>query len=353
MISKLTLQNFRCFQNFTLDGIRPITLIAGANNVGKSTILEGIFLFVDRNASDVFLKLNGFRGLYQVSISPDIIWESLFANLNTNNSIVISAVNDEELQTITVSKDNSHSSASIPKSVLHGNTNGLANTIVNHYALKLVYCSDSQPDAKSRFLLTETGVTLIHDDSTIAETSFIYYLSSRISVTSIQLAEYFGKIDIAGNRIKCIELLQLLEPRIKDVSVIVIGGISGIYIDIGLSSKISINMLGDGINKLMQIVLIALANPNCIMLIDEIENGFHYSFLPKLWEIIAKLSQDTGCQIFATTHSYECIASATAIAANDDLFRFIRLDKIDDTVAPKVFDSDSFAYAIKNEWEVR
>ncbi|MDR1070117.1 MAG: ATP-binding protein, partial [Gracilibacteraceae bacterium] len=79
MITKLTLNNFRCFQKFTLDALRPVTLIAGTNNVGKSTILESIFLFMDRHSSDVFLKLNAFRGIHEVNLSPRMVWEPLFA----------------------------------------------------------------------------------------------------------------------------------------------------------------------------------------------------------------------------------------------------------------------------------
>ncbi|MDR1084678.1 MAG: ATP-binding protein [Deltaproteobacteria bacterium] len=76
-------------------------------------------------------------------------------------------------------------------------------------------------------------------------------------------------------------------------------------------------MLVDGINRLIQIVLIILANPGSIILIDEeIETGFHYSFFPKLWEIIGKLSLETDCQVFATTHSYECIKGTKTLYSN-------------------------------------
>jgi predicted ATPase len=99
-----------------------------------------------------------------------------------------------------------------------------------------------------------------------------------------------------------------------------------------------------------------LSNPGSTILIDEIENGFHYSFFPKLWEIIGNVSQETGCQVVATSHSYECIKGAKCLALNKDkpdLFRFIRLDRIDDTIVPKIFDNEAFEYSINNEWEVR
>jgi hypothetical protein len=92
------------------------------------------------------------------------------------------------------------------------------------------------------------------------------------------------------------------------------------------------------------------------ILIDEIENGFHYSFYPKLWEIIGKLARETYCQVFATTHSYECIGGASILTEGkptQDLFGFIRLDHKDGAIVPKIFDNDSFEYALSHNWEVR
>jgi AAA15 family ATPase/GTPase len=138
------------------------------------------------------------------------------------------------------------------------------------------------------------------------------------------------------------------------LSVILIGGIGTIFADIGLSSRISINMMGDGISKLMQIALLMLANPGAIVLVDEIENGFHYSFFPKLWEVVGGLARETKCQLFITTHSYECISGATALTTEkSELFRFIRLDRCGGIIVPKLFENDSFEYAVKNEMEVR
>lgn len=79
-----------------------------------------------------------------------------------------------------------------------------------------------------------------------------------------------------------------------------------------------LKLAGDGICKLLFILLAIIANPNSIILIDEIETGFHYSKYPKLWEVIANPARDYNCQIIATTHSYECIDGAIdgAEAAN-------------------------------------
>ena len=184
----------------------------------------------------------------------------------------------------------------------------------------------------------------------------IQYYSPRIGLSPQEIAELFGKIDFSRGESLFIEIIKLLDSRIKDLSVIPIRGMSAIFADIGLASKIPLNALGDGINKLAGIALIMLCHPGSIILLDEIENGFHYSFFPKLWEIIGKLVLETGCQVFATTHSYECIKGTTALISNaesQDLFRLVRLDRNNGGVVPHVFDNDSFEYSINNEWELR
>jgi AAA15 family ATPase/GTPase len=350
MITKLTLKNFRCFQDVTLDDVRPVTLIAGANNVGKSTILESIFLFMDRYSSDVFFKLNSFRGVQLISDSPKTIWEPLFSDMDPTKTISIELSVDGRLQTVTIEKDEAFSMSAIAEIPI---APGIQSMTANSYPLRLVFKSDAENDV-SHFLLTQLGVTLTHQNPITAKSSFIQYLSSRIFQNASVLSEWFGALELKGKKSECVEVLQMLDSRIKDLSVIVIGGLSGIYADIGLSSRLSVNMLGDGINKLMQIALVMLSNPGATVLVDEIENGFHYSFFPKMWRILGKLAEETKCQLFITTHSYECISGATVLAVeNPNLFRYVRLDRSGGAVIPKPFDNDSFEYAVKNEMEVR
>ena len=62
MIQNIQFENFRGFRKMTLSDLRPVTLISGKNNVGKSSILEGIFLFFDHISPDSFMKISQFRG---------------------------------------------------------------------------------------------------------------------------------------------------------------------------------------------------------------------------------------------------------------------------------------------------
>ena len=55
MITKLSLENFKGFKYLEVPETSTITLIGGQNNIGKTSLLEGIFLFYDvGNPGDVY-----------------------------------------------------------------------------------------------------------------------------------------------------------------------------------------------------------------------------------------------------------------------------------------------------------
>ena len=44
MLKKLTIEHFRGFSSFKIDQLARINLIVGKNNVGKTALLEALFL---------------------------------------------------------------------------------------------------------------------------------------------------------------------------------------------------------------------------------------------------------------------------------------------------------------------
>ena len=83
-----------------------------------------------------------------------------------------------------------------------------------------------------------------------------------------------------------------------------------VYVDVGLSRPVPLGFLGDGIGRLLSMVLAFHNARDGSILIDEIENGLHYSKLLEVWKSLDWLSREFNVQVFATTHSYECIVAA-------------------------------------------
>jgi len=117
-----------------------------------------------------------------------------------------------------------------------------------------------------------------------------------------------------------------------------------------------LQLAGDGLIRLLCILVAIISNPGTIVLIDEAENGFHYSVYAKIWETIAATAKEYHCQIIATTHSYECIAGAlegvcNAIAEED--FCYYRLGRHEEQTRAYRFSSEQLREALKSDLEVR
>ena len=85
-------------------------------------------------------------------------------------------------------------------------------------------------------------------------------------------------------------------------------------------------MLGDGITRLLSFILSVFSNQGGVVLIDEIENGFHYTKQNLIWEILYDLAVDLNVQIIANTHSKEMVEAFNYIGnAGQDSFSYYEL----------------------------
>ena len=105
-------------------------------------------------------------------------------------------------------------------------------------------------------------------------------------------------------------------------------------------------------SRLTSLVLAVYDTPEGVVLIDEVENGLHHKVLPDVWQAIDKASKKSKTQVFATTHSRECVRAAHEALVEDD-FRLHRLEANDDDNRCVTYDPESIASAIKFNFEVR
>lgn len=91
------------------------------------------------------------------------------------------------------------------------------------------------------------------------------------------------------------------------------------------------------------------------MLIDEIETGLHYSAMSAAWTAIAQAARASNVQVFATTHSFECMRAAYESFADADPYDLAvqRLDRSDGDVAATMYDKDMLETALTSGIEVR
>ena len=91
------------------------------------------------------------------------------------------------------------------------------------------------------------------------------------------------------------------------------------------SGRYPLSVMGDGMNRILSIILGLVNSKDGVCLIDEIENGIYYKRQPELWDMICHLVKELNIQLFATTHSLDCIRNFSASATDNS--QFIRLEK--------------------------
>jgi AAA15 family ATPase/GTPase len=123
---------------------------------------------------------------------------------------------------------------------------------------------------------------------------------------------------------------------------------------------VSLSSLGDGMLRILQLSLKLVSAKGGFLLIDEFENGLHYSVQEKVWTLLFEMAQKLDIQVFATTHSWDCIESFAKVAhARQDipgvLFRVGKSARKSDPgrVIATVLEEEALYNITQNDMEVR
>jgi len=338
MLKKLKIQNFRLFQTLHVDSLNHVNLFVGKNNSGKTSFLEALYLlFGPKQDFEQFSST--FRNP-QGHVIDDFenFWTWLCYGRNPDTKVQISA-----------------SSIDLEHDYLI-RLESTANTIkVDYY--------DHKPDTNSTAeQQTPLETRTIHRISRASLSSIrkewptVSVFSTRLRTTE-EDTRLFNQIAIKrGGRQRLIELLKKTEPRLQDLQYLQLGTKPFIYADVGLETLIPVSQLGQGFGRLLQIFSEVILSETKILLIDEIENGLSYKAQLDLWQGLAESTHRTDIQIFATTHSYECVQAAHEVYAHDEPHDFTlhRLERrYDDNIHIVTYNPMTLETAMKLEFEVR
>ncbi|OAD20145.1 hypothetical protein THIOM_004170 [Candidatus Thiomargarita nelsonii] len=121
------------------------------------------------------------------------------------------------------------------------------------------------------------------------------------------------------------------------------------------NERIPLKHLGEGMYRVFHIILALVNAKNGFLLIDEFENGLHYTVQPKVWELIFKLAKELNVQVFATTHSKDCVEGFHAVwESQEDEGTLHRLDNDpDEGVIVMPYNCELVAYALDRSGEIR
>jgi AAA15 family ATPase/GTPase len=301
MIKSIHIQNFRCFEEFQLEGFGRVNLIGGMNNAGKTALLEGILLGADQDPETIVAvkELRYSIDCYHESESKDTYWDDFFYNREKSREIdiAITAKNDNVLRV---------NYKTLPKRFM-SESNMLCTLYANQQRfysgeIKLARNNESFFTEKEYNESLDLGKFDVRIITTIPPSNFRENIVSN-----------YSRIELEGGEDYFLKAFQLIDKSIIGVKIVVLGE-PNLYLRKEGTGFMPIDLFGDAILKVARYINGFIETPNNILLIDEIENGIHYANQPKVWETIFKLAEEFNVQIFATTHSKE-MATAFAEAA--------------------------------------
>ena len=96
--------------------------------------------------------------------------------------------------------------------------------------------------------------------------------------------------------------------------------------------RIPLKSLGDGVTRFFGIAGALVKSRNGLLLIDEVENGIHYSIHEKLWTMILEAAHQYNIQVVAATHSWDAVrgfADAMENLGMEETCVVVRIDQHD------------------------
>ncbi|MDD9885589.1 MAG: AAA family ATPase [Gammaproteobacteria bacterium] len=362
------IENFRGIKSLEISDLARVNLFVGENNCGKTTVLEAAFLLAGIGNPNLIINMQNGRGLTLVDGS-DI--KDFFYERHCEKGLTLSGVQVKGERNLEVLPQYGDLQAA--------QMSGIAPVIPENGGLKR-----AQKLGVDASVAGQSLIGLRHQFTVanpVTGKSEQYQAGTRwIEVGNIQFAPFFdprykesirgevlylrrgynhASVDRMLNEKKRDLLLSTLKSIDSKVVDIKTGSHGLVSVDISIDSFIPINLLGDGIVRILNVVSEINRASNGILTVDEIENGLHVNALKRVWEVILNQSGKSYTQIFLTTHSQDAIKGLRAVldeSKNEfsDAVACYRLVKFpDDVVRAYRYSGEQLGMALDSHTDIR
>ena len=351
-LADLSIKHFLGIEHLSIPRLGRVTLLAGRNGIGKTTVLDAVRIYAAGGHPEVLADLLNNREEWTPSsgkdgddvLLPDIV--SLFHGRTDfmYDSISIGPRDENNRLMINTSSFKKFEIAFKDKQrVLHWERflrnpgfsrfrmRRIQRSLFDeeHEWLPAIECESLGPD-----LPRNTDMAQFWDRIALTD-------SENLPIQALQL--------ILGNVVSRVAVIGDDGPRRRKTGRRFIVRLPDDPFPVPLTS------LGDGAIRLFGVAL-ALANSrNGFLLIDEAENGIHYSVQRDYWRMILQTAHKDNVQVVATTHSWDCVKgfARAAMEIEDAEGVLVRLERNGDGMRAIEYSEDELRIAAEQGIEVR
>lgn len=381
MLKSFQISNFRLFQHLEIGRLNRVNLIVGKNNAGKSTFLEAVALYASNASPSVFFDLvesrqenwiseaqpqsqnftgNSIRHLFFGHKLPKIGEQGiLMGEVSASTKIRVSAAayqnqseDEDTVRKIRISGGQLHLFDEDPSSFevfliaeegertrrlfrLDGED---MRSIRRNTSMRLYQRQDIEP--KLTCQVVSTG------NMSNRKLAALWDLTSLTNLES----DVISSLGIIDNRVSGVAFVEDINQNQKRTGE---NRIPLIKLE-GIDEPLPLKSMGDGMTRLFHIIVALVNAQNGLLLIDEFENGLHWSVQPAVWDTVFQLAEKLNVQVFATTHSRDCVRGFdSAWNKYPILGAFFRLDAKDGSIRSTEYTAETLTDAIDMDVEVR
>ena len=351
-LKSLRVVGFRAFENLEIPQLGSVNLIVGKNGVGKTCLLEALLVYMNQAA-------------------PQVIWQILESRDEGERSTEIEYAM-EALRHLYWGREHLQRNRPIRFSI--GSANGSAQLKMT-LAWPLSQMRDTVHNLPQIKLEKDPGVLIEASPATIIAEPIKWFVQPLIppqqsnqrcvfvpanGMDAAEITRLWDRVALTEAEEDVLSSLRLIQPKLSKVNLIVPQQREGKQNRVpvarltGESEPVPLRSLGEGMARLMGIALALVNARNGMLLLDEIESGLHYLVQPEMWKLIFATAKRLNIQVFAATHSWDCIAAfqqANQESEQDALL--IRLENKHGKIVPTIFNKKELSIATREQIEVR
>ena len=360
-LPSLEVQRFHGFQDLRIEKLGRVNLIVGKNNIGKSSLLQAIQLYAVRGFPTAIWQLletrDELKGRPVIQTPEEALLSLKYLFFGRKeiagpiDPITIGPINPEQQLQISIGFFRAkvdHDGNAVWEILQPEEYNREVNLIPRLLISLGKTFSTSYPLENTRYaglVRTEAkGINIVSIEAN--------------GLNEQDIGQLWDKIALTDHEQAVLKALRIIAPGSEAIGIITDSQYKRripIVKVKGIPEPLPIRSLGDGMQRMLGIALALVNAQNGILLIDEIENGLHHSIQGDLWKLIFQLAHRLNVQVFATTHSWDCIAGFQKAVEVEESEEGVltRLDYKKDDITATMFDKRKLAIATQEHIEVR
>ncbi len=352
MLRDLTVKNYRCFEDFYIDSLARVNLFVGNNSSGKTSLLEAIYLLVNFDRGKAFFEIVEHHLDYLNFKNYYYDLNTLFFQHQSNELIYINSQQRERGILITL-KNKLNLFCIEANQIPEKNNYWQWNSISKYREFKLPVINAKYLEIDIKPGTTSYNSLLINER--FGQAANLFIATGKINFNHISYM--WDNINLTEKENKIIEALQIIDSHISGIGFLTNINTEPIRIKKdNYSYPMPLSSMGDGMYRIFNIAMSLVTAENGILLVDEIETGLHYEAQTDMWRLIIKMAQELNVQVFATTHSWDCIAAfQEALKQLEDraVGKLFRLDSKYGKLRAVEYDAEDLEIAVRQSIEVR